>query len=416
MRVLKWAGLIVALALLAIAATIVTVNGRQVKEQDALASFYLPPDTMPTTPGVLLRSEPLTAADGTPVEVAGATALRILYSTQRPDGAIAVSGGMVFLPDRKASDGGRPVLAWAHGTVGQGDACAPSRSKDPTAPIASWLPLALARGWAVVATDYAGLGTAGPNLYLVGSAEASDVMHSVRAAASLPSADLSRRMVVMGHSQGGHAALWTGKLARTIDPSISLLGVAAIAPAAELPSIMRAQWNTPVAWVIGPEVMTSWPVVDPRLTRSVLSDAGARQTDRMAQACINSAAIEGLARTSLGQTYFDVDPLDEAPWESFATAQTPSPLPASMPVFLAQSTADDVVLAWPNAKMQRDWCAAGSTITAEWLGKVSHMETGLVAGPSAIQWAAGRFAGERPPSGCSVPPPIEPTAPTTPAG
>lgn len=412
MRVLKWVGLVVALALLALAATIVTVSGRQVKEQDALASFYLAPETMPTTPGLLLRTEPLTAADGSPVAVANATALRILYSTERPDGTIAVSGGMVFLPDQAAPDGGRPVLAWAHGTVGQGDACAPSRSKDPTAPIASWLPLALARGWAVVATDYAGLGTAGPNLYLVGTAEASDVMHSVRAASSLPAADLSRRMVVMGHSQGGHAALWTGELARTIDPSISLLGVAAIAPAAELTSIMRTQWNTPVAWVIGPEVLTSWPTVDPRLNRSVLSEVGARQTDRMAQACINSAAIEGLARTSLGQTYFDVNPLDEAAWQSFALEQTPTPLPSSMPLFLAQSTADDVVLAWPNARLQRDWCAAGSTITAEWLGKVSHIETGLVAGPSAIQWAAGRFAGETAQSTCSVQPPIAPTEPT----
>lgn len=345
-------------------------------------------------------------ADGTAVRLEGATAWRILYSSERPSGEIAVAGGMAFIPDAPAPPGGRPVLAWAHGTVGQGDACAPSRSKDPVAAISSWLPLALARGWIVVATDYTGLGTAGPNLYLVGKAEAADVVHAVHAAQAVPAAHAATRVVIMGHSQGGHAALWTGTLARSMAPDLSVLGVAAIAPAAELPDIMETQWQTPVAWVIGPEVMSSWPTLDGRLTTNVLSDAGARQTTRMADECIGTAAVEGLARTTLGQSYFAMDPLSKPAWSAFARQEVPPPLPPSIPVFLAQSLADDVVLAWPNAHLQEAWCGNDSIVQAEWLGEVSHMKSGLVAGPSAVQWAGGRFAGDPPPSSCATSPPI----------
>lgn len=41
---------------------------------------------------------------------------------------------------------------------------------------------ALAAGWGVVATDYAGLGTTGPQPYLIGQGEGRSVLDSIRAA------------------------------------------------------------------------------------------------------------------------------------------------------------------------------------------------------------------------------------------
>ena len=409
MRALKWLAGVVAFAVLASLAIVASLRWEDrttAQEQGTLASFYADPSPMPVVAGTLVRSEPLTQADGTPVRLAGASAWRMLYASQRPDGAIAVSGAMVFIPAAPAPAAGRPVLAWAHGTVGQGDACAPSRSADPLKPIASWLPIALARGWAVVATDYTGLGTTGPNLYLVGEAEAADVVHSIRAARGLPSASLSSRTVVMGHSQGGHSALWAGHRASSLDPSIELLGVAAIAPAAELDAIIGAQWRTPVSWVIGPEIMNSWPVVDPALPASILSESAVAQGSRITQACIANAAIEGLVRTKLGEAYFTSDPAQSEPWAALADRQTPAPLPAALPVLLAQSTADDVVLAWPNAQLQQRWCAAGSNLAATWIAEVSHIQTALVVGPSVMDWAQARFDGQSQTSTCAVPPPI----------
>ena len=406
LRLIAGTGAVIILAGAATATTISQVNqGTTNAEQERLSSFYSDPEPMPQKAGTLIRSEPLTQADGTPVQVKGANAIRFLYTSTRPSGEVAVSGGMAFIPTSPAPAAGRPILAWAHGTVGQGDACAPSRSATPTKPIATWLPLALERGWAVIATDYTGLGTTGPNLYLVGEAEATDVVHSLQAAADLEGAALSHDVVVMGHSQGGHSSLWTGEIAESVDPSIDLKGVAAIAPAAELVSIMEAQWQTPVAWLIGPEVIASWPVVDDKLNDEVLTAGGKAQATRLANECIGNALGAGLVNQLLGDRFFAQDPLLVPAWHDFAEEQTPAPLPASIPIYLGQSTADNVVLAWPNAALEKQWCASGSTISATWISNVSHLDTALVLGPDVIQWAAARFANKPAPSTCSIAPP-----------
>jgi len=166
-----WAAVIV-LTLAALGAGAYLVQTWQTDQrQDALEPFYTPPDPLPTTPGTVIRTEPLG------VDVNGGTALRMLYVTQRPTGEPVASGAMVFLPTSPAPSGGRPVVAWAHGTVGMGNACAPSRSTNPLSDTNTWLEPMLARGWVVVATDYAGLGTPGDELYLVSDAEARDVVN-----------------------------------------------------------------------------------------------------------------------------------------------------------------------------------------------------------------------------------------------
>ncbi|MHB1067497.1 MAG: lipase family protein, partial [Candidatus Nanopelagicales bacterium] len=93
-------------------------------------------------------------------------------------------------------------------------------------------------------------------------------------------------------------------------------------------------------------------------------------------------------------------------------AQTPPPMPADMPVFLAQGTADEIVLAWPNAILEKDWCAAGSTLTTLWLGDIGHLAAAKTAGPAAVQWIADRFAGRPAASSCGAPTPVAPQAPS----
>ncbi len=89
----------------------------------------------------------------------------------------------------------------------------------------------LSRGFVVVATDYVGLGTPGQHPYLIGESEARSVLDSVRAARRFPGAKAGDTFAVWGHSQGGHAALFTGQLAASYAPELKLAGVAAAAPA-----------------------------------------------------------------------------------------------------------------------------------------------------------------------------------------
>ena len=398
------------LAVVGIAVAVLVVRGlvgrvETDQRQVQLAAFYTPPTPLPQQPGTLIRSERLDVA------VPGATAYRILYVSQRADGTPAVSGGMIFVPTAPAPSGGRPVVAWAHGTLGQGDACAPSRSGNPLQDTAKWLDQMLSFGWVVVSTDYAGLGTPGPNMYLVAQDEARDVVNSVRAARGFAGADAGPRFAVWGHSQGGHSSLWTGHLAATLAPELTLVGVSAAAPAAELAPITTAQWSTVVGWVIGPEILVSWPLAYPGLpVDGVVSRDGRENYERLAAQCVLPTAIEGYAREAFQQTFFTEDPSKDPAWRHATQDQTVPVMPASMPVFLAQGTADAVVLPGPNALLQQQWCAAGSTLTALWMGGVNHDDAAVDAGPSAVAWIADRFAGRPAVRTCDVPPPVPPSS------
>jgi alpha/beta superfamily hydrolase len=126
--------------------------------------------------------------------------------------------GIVALPPDPPPQQGYPVVSWAHGTLGLGDKCAPSRDSEKIAQILpehhlinqaphELLNAFLRQGWAVVMTDYEGMGIPGPHPYLLGESEARDVLDMVRAARQLYP-QISHRLAIVGHSQGGQAALF----------------------------------------------------------------------------------------------------------------------------------------------------------------------------------------------------------------
>jgi dipeptidyl aminopeptidase/acylaminoacyl peptidase len=150
----------------------------------------------------MIRQEPIKF--GPP----GAAAYRVLYrSVGLRNQPIAVSG-LVIIPGGPAPATGRPIVAWAHPTTGVTPPCAPSLALEHFAHIPG-LKTLIERGYVVTATDYPGLGTPGPHPYLVGISEARAVLDSVRAARAMPGAGNGNRFAVWGHSQGGHAALFT---------------------------------------------------------------------------------------------------------------------------------------------------------------------------------------------------------------
>ncbi|RMT57276.1 Lipoprotein [Pseudomonas coronafaciens pv. atropurpurea] len=88
----------------------------------------------------MLRSEPLTPQRSLKN---AAQNVRILYSsTDGFDHKPIVVSGAPFIPKGAPPDGGWPLLAWAHGTVGSADICAPSfpgRSDRDTTYLNEWL-------------------------------------------------------------------------------------------------------------------------------------------------------------------------------------------------------------------------------------------------------------------------------------
>ena len=160
------------------------------------------------THGTTIASVPLDPA----LSLAGAgTAYRVLYSTVDQHDQPAVSTGAVFLPPGRAPEGGFPVIAWAHGTVGLGDDCTPSalpRTPRDNEYLSHWL----GQGYAIVASDYVGLGTPGLMSYLNSVTTAHGVVDSMIAAHDM-GLPLSTKWAIVGQSQGGGAAISSARWA-----------------------------------------------------------------------------------------------------------------------------------------------------------------------------------------------------------
>jgi len=195
--------------------------------------FYDTPTPLPRgTPGQLIRSQ---AAEGYNLPK-GVRAVRILYHSQNEAGEDVAASGVVLLPPGNAPKDGWRVIAWAHGTSGVARLCAPSLMKDVYYGDMGLFPM-LKAGFAVVAIDYAGLGTQGPHHYMSLNEQANDVINGVRAAHDAV-ANLSSRWVVDGHSQGGGTAWFVAQQEAVLeDPNY--LGAVAVAPALNVPSLIH---------------------------------------------------------------------------------------------------------------------------------------------------------------------------------
>ncbi len=402
-RAIRNLSIVVLVIVLVIVGIVADASHTATQRQNALQPFYDTTGLHLSGPlGQVVRSQPLG------IHVDNGTALRILYRTQRSNGTRTFSSGMVFIPDNNTGGTPRPVVAWAHGTVGLGPQCAPSRTAHPIGNI-SWVSTMLARGWVVTATDYAGLGTTGTSGYLVGDDEANDVLNSVRALQYIPSAHAGTSFAVWGHSQGGNSALFTAARAHSYAPELHLVATVASAPAAELVPLLTQTYTSTISWVIGPEVLTSWPAIFSGLSvKPILTSVGYNNYVRISQKCIASAAVEGAIRNAIKQRFFKVNPVTVSRWKTVAEQQSAPLLPSSQPLLLAESLGDQVVLPDTTALYIQRACAAGSDLTSLWLAGVGHIQLSSTIAPDVINWLGDRFAGVRPAPTCNQPLPVTP--------
>src|SRR6185312_3545075 len=229
-------------------------------------------------PGSIIRMEPMQSAP------MGASAFRVLYRSRDRNGdAIAVSG-VIVVPQTRAPREGRPIVAWAHGTTGIARKCAPSLRPAVFQQMRGLREL-LARGYIVTATDYPGLGTAGPHPYLVGVSEGRAVLDSVRAARNFKNASASDRFAVWGHSQGGHAVLFAGELARNYAPELHLTGVAAAAPATELGRLIKMDLPGITGKILGAYALKAWSEVFSLSLADIVLERSMLVFDRVAKFC-----------------------------------------------------------------------------------------------------------------------------------
>lgn len=348
--------------------------------------FYVVPDPLPPgEPGDVIRTQ---AIDAPPGEVG----LRIMYHSTDANGTDRAVTGVLYHPEGEAPDGGWPVVATAHGTTGIAEQCAPSRWPYDPATFG-------VRG-VRVATDYVGLGPVGEvHPYLSADAEGNAVVDSVIAAHEIPTAAAGDEWLVVGHSQGGHAALAAADRAAERAPDLPLLGTVAIAPGAQLAESYGDEVQTRIITTL---VLFGAAADDPSIDpEDYLSPEAYRTASIVVEAGCLGDAIAALLPLAVSEDYFLVDPrTDDALGEEWLVANEPTPEAVDVPLLLIQGDADiTVVPARTDALFQR-LCGIGQVVEYMMLPGADHDTEPVVAADDIASWLAARLAGDPASSTC----------------
>ncbi|WP_445168554.1 lipase family protein [Mycolicibacterium sp. Dal123E01] len=389
--------------------------------EDRYAAFYTPPDPLPAgAPGDLIRTEPsrLVLEPSGQLGAIVATGTRIMYrSTDARGNPMAVTG-TYFEPDNNwPGQGPRPLIVYGPGTQGQGDQCAPSRQFNQGIHWSPWVDLMfnyeelfvatmVARGFAVVMTDYQGLGTPGVHSYLNSVSEGNAMIDAGRAAMRLPDTSLDPHgpVAFWGYSQGGGAAASAAELAPSYGPDLHVVGTYAGAPPANLKEMLPYLDGSALAGVIG-YTLNSFIATYPELEeviRAALTPRGVDLLAKVQDQCIPETILKFMFRHL--QPYFNDDikeVVDQEPFKTLFDMQRIGRRKPNAPVLILINRYDPVV-PWTVAnQLGRDWCAQGTDVqfwTNEeppFLNKlvVNHALPMLVDGERALQWVADRFNG-----------------------
>ena len=389
-------------ALSLVLAVIAALIGSQLREASPLIdTFAMAPAEVPGEPGRLLKSEPFER--GIPDD---ADAWRILYTTTDHTGAPVLATGIV-VRSAGTSDDPQPVIAWAHGTTGYAENCAPTLVEPALA--AGALPAldeVVAAGWTLVATDYAGLGTPGPQPYLIGEGEARSVLDSVRAARELETIALTPETVVWGHSQGGHAALWTGIVQPGYAPDVPLAGVAAMAPASDPVGLTGSLSDVRGGSVFGSFVVAAYTETYPDVRqRDYVIPAAQQLVREMSTRCLSEPGVFVSILSALSieddRPLFSRDPTTGA-FGARLDENTPRGA-IDAPVLVAQGGADSLITPSLQDGYVEARCAAGYEVDYRTYAGLDHL--GVVAPESPLigellEWTTARLAGDEPESTC----------------
>lgn len=402
----------------------------------AAGSFYDPPPSTDAAPGALIKTAPMRLAAsvsfGGAVSPLPGTATQIMYGTTDADGLAAAATGVYIEPAARWTGGGdRPLVSFAAGTQGQGDACAPSKTlqsglvvdSDAIA-IGYEIPNIysfLSRGIAVVVTDYIGLGmTDRVHSYVVRLDSGHAVLDAARAARDLESASVtdSSPIGLYGYSQGGGAVAAAAELAPLYAPELPVKGAFAGAPPADLLEVVDSADGSSLTGVVG-FAFNAISQYEPGLAEVFTTELNAHGRDtlaRLANACIGDALLtSGTAFTKTsgwtvsGRSFAQL--ADALPAVRDAVdAQRIGRLKPAVPVQVLTGTKDDIVAHGQAKQLAADWCAQGAEVTyvpvIQPVGTrgtaLNHLAPAITRSVFSQQWLVDRLKGRPSASNCAL--------------
>jgi pimeloyl-ACP methyl ester carboxylesterase len=360
-----------------------------------VSAFYRWTEPVAGKPGQLLNSEPLPSELG--LSEAGIRK-RILYtSTDGVDGTspVIVSGAF-FAPKGTPPAGGWPIVAWAHGTVGMADICAPSwagRSYRDIQYLNRWL----AEGFAIVATDYQGLGTPGPHPYLKTRPAGYSVLDSIRAVLG-GGFDVSNNVILVGQSQGGGAAFATAAFAADYAPELNIRGtVATGVPYLSVKTVSRPSSKDPnkvdptLAYLL--YIGLTLQQTDKSLNASDMFSAQALPVFELARIACIAGFESSVSSASLTPATTALPGFRKAGAAALPAFTYPT-LKLTQPIFIGTGADDKDVSPEDQLSLVKDACEAGTLVEAHLYSGLAHGETVNASLKDSLPFVRKVMAGE----------------------
>lgn len=316
----------------------------------------------------------------------------ITYRSTSATGAPITVSGTVIVP--RGATASTPVVAYAPGTHGLGDTCAPSRHLEAGDETEGLLIHQYAtRGYAVAVTDYEGIGTPGEHTYMAGRAEANATLDAVRAALRLPGTGLSAstKVAVVGYSQGGHAAGWAAQVAPTYAPQLNIVAYAVGAPPADLRVVADHNDggdNAGLVLAAGYGMDVTYPELD---ITPYLNDAGRAAINDIKDDCTDELQTKYSGKSMADYTTEDV--LARPEWGARVDQQKLGGTTPRAPVLLYHSNGDEILPVRVSVALRSAWCAGGGNVTFRQTNTGGHFATAALMSPSVTSWVADRLSG-----------------------
>ncbi|RSS79558.1 lipase family protein, partial [Streptomyces sp. WAC06614] len=330
---------------------------------------------------------------GLPGQPTATKAWKIHYRSTTADGAPNVVSGTVIVP-QDGRTGPRPLITYAVGTVGLGDACAPSANfPHGTGLEANLIQQLTWRGWAVVVTDYEGLGTPGTHTYTVGPSAGHAVLDAARAAQRLPEAGLSTDgpVGIMGYSQGGQASSWAAELQGSYAPELKVKGTATGGVPADLQRVAAfndGSYGSGLVFMAAAGQDAAFPELK---LDSYLNPQGKALVDFFRQNCVAVDATVGSFKRISDLT--TTDPLERPEWQARLNQSKLGRTAPAAPVYQYHALGDELIPYAVGRSLRADWCARGADVqwSTIWVGE--HVSGVITEAYAAQEWLADRFAG-----------------------
>ncbi len=349
-----------------------------------LTKFYDTPHPLPTgLAGELIRTES-TRQYSLPFEL---SAWRILYHSRTAKGEDVAVSAVVIVPDGKAPTGGWPVIAWAHDFRSAGRRCAPSLMKNLG--VGPLLAMYANLGYAVVATDYAGLGADSGAPVVDTRSNALDVIYSV-AAARAAVKDIGAKWIAIGSFQGAMAAVGVAE-SEVRDPNyLGSIATSGLSDAAD--AYQRAALRSSNRMLV---LASTVKAMNPAFqVGDVLSDKGTAAYQKVMGAC-GGESDPAFTNDMLRPGWESNSPVKE-----FLRANTPSQSVAHGPLLVISGETDSSIPVELTTKVVARMCKQGDRIV--FLKYPNLDASGVMAASAAdqISWIKARFAGYAAPSNC----------------